>query len=84
MSGAVKLLPRPPAQTVIAFFGGVLVGVGAAFATGCIVGNILSGWALMSVGMLIFGVATALGNWAATYIYLVGWSPFKRQGDAAA
>ena len=84
MSGAVKLLPRPPEQTVIAFFGGVLVGVGAAFATGCIVGNILSGWALMSVGMLIFGVATALGNWAATYIYLVGWSPFKSQGDAAA
>jgi hypothetical protein len=37
----------------------------------------------MSVGMLIFGVATALGNWAATYIYLVGWSPFKSQGDAA-
>ena len=84
MSGAVKLLPRPPEQTVIAFFGGVLVGIGAAFATGCIVGNILSGWALMSVGMLIFGVATALGNWAATYIYLVGWSPFKSQGDAAA
>ncbi len=77
MSGPVRLLPRPPEQTVIAFFGGVLVGIGAAFATGCVVGNILSGWALMSVGMLIFGVATAIGNWAATYIYLMGWSPFR-------
>ena len=77
MAGPVKLLPRPPEQTVIAFFGGVLVGIGAAFATGCVVGNILSGWALMSVGMLIFGVATALGNWAASYVYLIGWSPFR-------
>ncbi len=77
MSGPVKLLPRPPEQTVIAFFGGVLVGIGAAFATGCVVGNILSGWALMSVGMLIFGVATALGNWAASYLYLMGWRPFE-------
>jgi uncharacterized protein len=77
MSGAVTLQPRPPEQTVIAFFGGVLVGIGAAFATGCVVGNILSGWALMSVGMLIFGVATALGNWAASYVYLIGWSPFQ-------
>jgi len=77
MGGPVTLTPRPPLQTVIAFFGGILVGVGAAFATGCVVGNILSGWALMSVGMLIFGVATALGNWAASYIYLAGWSPFR-------
>ena len=77
MGGPVTLRPRPPEQTVIAFFGGVLVGIGAAFATGCVVGNILSGWALMSVGMLIFGVATALGNWAASYIYLAGWSPFR-------
>jgi len=77
MSGTVRLLPRPPEQTVIAFFGGVLVGIGAAFGTGCVVGNILSGWALMSVGMLIFGVATALGNWAASSLYLVGWSPFR-------
>jgi uncharacterized protein len=78
MIGSVKLLPRPPEQTVIAFVGGVLVGIGAAFATGCVVGNILSGWALMSVGMLIFGVATAIGNWATTYVYLMGWSPFRK------
>jgi hypothetical protein len=78
LGGPVKLLPRPPDQTVIAFFGGALVGIGAAFATGCVVGNILSGWALMSVGMLIFGVATALGNWAMTYVYMMGWNPFEQ------
>lgn len=72
LSGQAKLLPKPPEQTVTAFFGGILVGVGAGFATGCVVGNILSGWALMSVGMILFGVATLLANWAVTYIYLVG------------
>jgi len=77
LGGPVTLTPRPPEQTVTAFFGGVLVGIGAAFATGCVVGNILSGWALMSVGMLIFGVATALGNWAASYVYLAGGNPFR-------
>jgi uncharacterized membrane protein YedE/YeeE len=72
LSGQAKLLPKPPEQTVTAFFGGILVGIGAAFATGCVVGNILSGWALMSVGMFLFGVATLLANWAVTYIYLMG------------
>lgn len=72
LSGQAKLLPKPPEQTVIAFFGGILVGVGAGFATGCVVGNILSGWALMSVGMLLFGVVTILANWAAAYFYLIG------------
>lgn len=72
LSGQAKLLPKPPEQTVTAFFGGILVGIGAAFATGCVVGNILSGWALMSVGMLLFGIVTLLSNWAVTYIYLMG------------
>ncbi|MBI4914761.1 MAG: YeeE/YedE family protein [Acidobacteria bacterium] len=72
LSGQAKLLPKPPEQTVTAFFGGILVGVGAGFATGCVVGNILSGWALMSVGMILFGGATLLANWAVTRVYLVG------------
>jgi len=72
LSGQAKLLPKPPEQTVTAFFGGILVGVGAGFATGCVVGNILSGWALMSVGMILFGVATLLANWAVTRVYLMG------------
>ncbi|MBU1053160.1 MAG: YeeE/YedE family protein [Proteobacteria bacterium] len=72
LSGKINFLPRPPGQTVTAFFGGILLGTGAAFATGCVIGNILSGWALMSVGMFVFGAVTILTNWAATYIYLMG------------
>lgn len=71
-SGQAKLLPKPPDEVVTAFFGGILVGVGAAFATGCVVGNILSGWALLSVGMFLFGLTTLLANWGVTYLYLMG------------
>jgi uncharacterized membrane protein YccC len=72
MSGQAKLLPKPPDEVVVALIGGVLVGAGAAFATGCVVGNIMSGWALMSVGGILFGVVTLLANWATTYFYLMG------------
>jgi uncharacterized membrane protein YedE/YeeE len=72
MSGQAKLLPKPPDEVVVALIGGVLVGVGAAVATGCVVGNIMSGWALMSLGGVIFGLVTLLANWATTYFYLMG------------
>jgi hypothetical protein len=72
LSGTARLLPRDPAETVTAFLGGILVGAGAAFATGCVVGNILSGWALMSVGLFVFGLVTVLANWVTTYVYLMG------------
>ncbi len=72
MSGQAKLLPKPPDEVVVALIGGILVGAGAAFATGCVVGNIMSGWALMSVGGILFGVITLLANWATTYFYLMG------------
>ncbi len=72
MSGVARLAPRDPAETITAFFGGILVGAGAAFATGCVVGNILSGWALMSVGMFVFGIVTIAANWVATYVHLMG------------
>jgi hypothetical protein len=72
LSGETRLLPKPPEQVFIAFFGGLLVGTGAAFAGGCVIGNITSGWALMSVGTVLFGVVTVLANWATTYVYLMG------------
>jgi uncharacterized membrane protein YedE/YeeE len=74
MSGQAKLKPKPPDEVVVALIGGGLVGVGAAIATGCVVGNIMSGWALMSVGGLLFGIVTLLSNWATTYFYLMGGS----------
>ena len=72
LSGVARLARRDPVETVTAFFGGILVGAGAAFATGCVVGNILSGWALMSAGMFVFGIVTILANWVTTYVHLMG------------
>jgi hypothetical protein len=74
LSGRAKLLPKPPQQTMTAFLGGILVGLGAAIAGGCVVGNIMSGMALMSVGNLLFVVVVVLSNWIATYFYLMGGS----------
>jgi uncharacterized membrane protein YedE/YeeE len=72
LSGQSKLLPKPPDEVLIALLGGLLVGTGAAIAGGCVVGNIMSGWALMSLGTVLFGVVTVLSNWATTYLYLMG------------
>ncbi len=74
LSGRLQLSSKPPRQVVTAAAGGFLVGAGAALGTGCVVGNILSGWALQSVGMLVFGAAVILANWAATYFYLMNGS----------
>lgn len=72
LSGTIEFKPRPPSQTVIALLGGVMLGTGAAIAGGCVIGNILSGLALMSVGNILFAVVVVLANWAATYFYLMG------------
>jgi uncharacterized protein len=72
MSGQARLLPKPPDEILFALLGGTLTGIGAAFAGGCVVGNIMSGWALMSVGMFLFGIVTILSNWAMAYIYMMG------------
>jgi len=37
-----------------------------------VVGNIMSGWALMSVGTMIFGIVVVLVNWLTTYLYMMG------------
>lgn len=72
LSGEARLLPKPPDEVLVAAVGGLLVGIGAAFAAGCVIGNILSGIALMSVGMVLFAAATVLANWATTMVYLRG------------
>ncbi len=72
MSGKFRFAPRPPDETVIAFFGGIMTGAGAAIAGGCVVGNIMSGIALMSVGNLLFAVVVLLANWATTFFYMMG------------
>jgi len=72
LSGRIRLRPKPPEQVLAALFGGFLVGSGAAMATGCVVGNIMSGWPLMSIGMFFFGIAVILSNWATTYFFMMG------------
>ncbi len=72
LSGRARLSPKPPEQTVVAFFGGLMVGTGAAIAGGCVVGNIMSGLALMSVGNVIFAVVVLVANWGTTYFYMMG------------
>ncbi len=74
LSGTIEFVSRPPSQTVIAFIGGMLLGTGATIATGCVIGNILSGLALMSVGNILFAVVVVLANWTTTYLYLMGGS----------
>jgi hypothetical protein len=77
ISNKIKFLPRPPDQTAIAFLGGILLGIGAAIAGGCVVGNIMSGVALMSVGNVIFFATVVLANWVTTWFYLMGGSLLK-------
>jgi len=42
-----------------------------------VVGNIMSGVALMSVGNVLFLVAVVLANWATTWFYLMGGGLLK-------
>ena len=49
-----------------------MVGAGAGLAGGCVIGNILSGVALMSVGNLLFVVVVVATNWLVTWLYLMG------------
>jgi hypothetical protein len=64
---------------MVAFGGGILVGLGAGIAHGCVVGNIISGVGMLSVGTMLFAVFTVLANWAATYLYLMGGWPGSRR-----
>jgi len=72
LSGKIRFIPRPPEQTVVAFFGGILLGAGAGISGACIVGNVMSGFALMSVGSIVFGVAVVIANWVTTFFYHMG------------
>ena len=74
LSGQARFIPKPPEQIFIALIGSILAGTGAAVAKGCVVGNIMSGVALASVGMVLFTVIVILANWGATYFYLMGGS----------
>jgi uncharacterized membrane protein YedE/YeeE len=75
LSGQARFIAKPPEQIFIALIGSILAGAGAAIAKGCVVGNIMSGVALASVGMVLFAIVVILANWVTTYLYLMGGSP---------
>jgi len=78
LSGQSMLLPREPGETLVALFGGILVGAGAATGGGCMIGNVLSGIGQLSVAAIPFTICTVLANWAVTYYYLMGGTwPFR-------
>jgi len=74
LSGQARFIAKPPEQIFVALIGSIIAGAGAAIAGGCVVGNIMSGVALASVGMIFFTFVVVLANWATTYLYLMGGS----------
>jgi hypothetical protein len=72
MRGELKLRSADAATLLVALLGGVLTGAGAVLGSGCFVGNILSGWPMLSLHSLLFGMLAILANWATTVLYLRG------------
>jgi uncharacterized membrane protein YedE/YeeE len=72
LRGELSLKSADGATLIVSLLGGVLVGAGAVLGQGCFVGHGLSGWALLSIQSLIFGVCMILANWATTIVYLRG------------
>jgi uncharacterized membrane protein YedE/YeeE len=77
LSGRSRLLPKPPGQVLTAFLGGILIGAGAMLGEGCFYGNIVSGWALMSAGAVLFSLVVVAASLVAAYFYLMGGRPSK-------
>jgi uncharacterized membrane protein YedE/YeeE len=73
MRGEIRWRSAPMDTLLLAFVGGILVGLGATIGRGCFVGQILSGWALLSSHALIFGLVMILANWVTTLFYLRGF-----------
>ena len=72
LRGELSLKSADGETLIVSLIGGVLVGAGAVLGQGCFVGHGLSGWALLSIQSLIFGVCMVLANWATTIVYLRG------------
>ncbi len=60
--------PKHAKTIVIQFVGGLAMGFGAITAMGCNIGNILSGFPLLSLGSLLSGVFIILGCWLMAYL----------------
>jgi hypothetical protein len=61
-------LPKDGWTIVKQLGGGLMMGIGAAFAMGCNIGNLLSGVPQLSVGSMIASAGIILGCWLMTYL----------------
>jgi hypothetical protein len=72
LRGELALRSADATTLLVSLGGGLLIGIGAILGDGCFVGNVLSGWALLSLHSIIFGITALLANWATTIVYLRG------------
>ena len=81
LSGRARWYRRPPEVILAAAAGGLLVGMGAGLAKGCMLGNGISGTAMMSVGMMSFAVVASATNLLMTRWWVMGGGkpPLKRE-----
>lgn len=79
LRGSFRLLAKPPDEMIVAFLGGIMVGVGATIGAGCVVGHIMSGVAMLSISSILFFGTVVLANWITTYLYLMGGQRIKQR-----
>jgi len=60
--------PKEAKKLLIQYVGGFAMGFGAVTASGCNIGNILSGWPHLSLGSLLAGAFIVLGCWVMAYL----------------
>ncbi len=68
LAGELKLRSPSPGRLVQQLVGGLVMGVGAAVAGGCNIGNSITGMSTLALGSVVATITTMLGVWAATAV----------------
>ncbi len=72
LRGDLRLKSGDASTLLVALFGGLLLGAGAALGRGCFIGNGVTGLALLSLHSLVFLICMIGANWVTTALYLRG------------
>jgi len=72
IQGSLSLRSADAQTLLTALAGGLLVGAGATLGSGCFIGNVISGLAMMSIHSALFAVVMVAANWITTILYLRG------------
>jgi uncharacterized membrane protein YedE/YeeE len=72
LRGQLRLRSADRATLAVAFGGGILAGAGGVVGSACFFGNMVSGWALLSLHSVVFAFFMVLANWVTTIVYLRG------------